>query len=115
MNNEILSNSQVLAIVLVIAAVTFLLRLMPFVLFGRKKDAPAYILWLGDVLPYALIGMLMVYCFKGVNVAVAPHGLPELIAGLFVVGIHLLLRNTLLSVGAGTVCYMVLVQYIMVA
>ncbi len=112
MNKEILSNSEVFSIVIVIALVTFALRLMPFVLFGRKKDAPNYILWLGDVLPYALIGMLVVYCLKNINLSIAPHGLPEIIASLIVVAIHLLLRNTLLSVGVGTIFYMLLVQYV---
>ena len=71
------------ALVLVMAAVTWLLRFLPFLVFRRR--VPAYVAYLGRVLPAAIIGMLVVYCLKDVDPAAAPHGLPELIAGAMVV------------------------------
>ncbi len=98
----------ILAIV-IMAAVTFLLRMLPFVIFG-KKQTPAFIGYLGKYLPYAIMGMLVIYCLKGVAPLVFPHGLPELIAILTVVLLHIWRRNTLLSILGGTVVYMLLVQ-----
>ena len=91
--------------VLVIAAVTFLTRALPFLLFPANKKTPGFVSYLGRVLPYAIMGMLVVYCFKGVSLLAWPFALPEFIAGAFVV-----LHNMLLSIGGGTVLYMILVQ-----
>lgn len=99
-------------IILVVAAVTAFLRFLPFVIFGGNKKTPAYITYLSGVLPYAIIGMLVVYCLKNVSIIAAPHGLPELIAGAVVVGLHLWKKNTLLSIAAGTVVYMLLIQLV---
>lgn len=99
-------------LVAVIAVVTAALRMAPFLVFGGRRETPAYIIYLGKVLPFALIGMLVVFCFKNVSFAAAPFGLPELIAGLLTAGLHIWRRNTLLSVGCGTVCYMLLVQLV---
>lgn len=66
--------------------------------------------YLGKVLPPAVIGMLVVYCFKSMRLTAFPFGLPELIAGAVVVLLHIWKRNNLLSIGVGTVLYMVLVQ-----
>ena len=95
----------------VMAGVTLLLRVLPFLIFGDRKT-PAYIEFLGQYLPYAIMGMLVVYCLKGVSLLAAPHGLPELIAVAAVVLLHLWKRNTLLSIGGGTVLYMILVQFV---
>lgn len=99
------------AIVIAIASVvTMLIRSLPFLVFGGNKKRPAVIDYLADVLPYAIMGMLVVYCLKNVSLITAPHGLPELIACVAVVLLHLWKRNTLLSIIAGTAVYMVLVQ-----
>ena len=99
------------AIVIAIASVvTMLIRSLPFLVFGGNKKRPAVIDYLADVLPYAIMGMLVVYCLKSVSLVTAPHGLPELIACVAVVLLHLWKRNTLLSIIAGTAVYMVLVQ-----
>ena len=74
------------------------------------KRTPPFVVYLGKVLPAALIGMLVVYCLKDVQIASAPHGLPELIAGAAVVLLQAWKRNSLLSILAGTLLYMVLVQ-----
>ena len=99
-------------IVAVAAAVTIALRFLPFLIFGEGRKTPALILHLGRVLPYAIMGMLVVYCLKGVALSAAPFGIPELIGCAVVAGLHIWKRNTLLSIGAGTVCYMVLVQMV---
>lgn len=104
--------SHSLWIVAVMAAVTFALRAIPFLVFGSGKKAHPAVIYLGKVLPYAIIGMLVVYCLKSTTFLQAPYGIPEIIACALVVGLHAWKRNTLLSVGAGTVCYMLLVQLV---
>ena len=90
------------------ALVTATLRFLPFLVFRRQT--PAYIVYLGRVLPAALIGMLVVYCLKDVAPAAYPHGLPELIAAVIVIGLQAWKRNSLLSILAGTAAYMAMVQ-----
>ncbi len=94
------------------ALATMLTRFLPFLIFRADKPTPKYVRYLGKALPAAIFGMLVVYCLKNVNVFAGSHGLPELIAITFVVGLHLWKRNMLLSIGGGTVCYMLLVQWI---
>lgn len=100
-------------IIVVVAIVTALLRILPFLIFTGKKT-PAFIVYLGKVLPFAIIGMLVVYCLKGVSVIQYPFGLPELIAGVIVALIHIWKKNTLVSVAVGTVSYMLLIQFIFI-
>ena len=97
--------------VAVISAVTILLRFLPFMIFG-KRETPTFVLYLGKVLPFAVMGMLCVYCLKGVSFPAFPYGLPELISVALVVLLHLWKRNTLLSIIGGTACYMLLVQLV---
>ena len=89
---------------------TMLTRFLPFLIFGRKKEAPKYIQYLGKVLPAAVFGLLVVYCLRDVNLFTGSHGLPEAIAILAVVLLHVWKRQMLLSIAGGTVCYMVLLQ-----
>ena len=96
--------------ILTVAAATFFTRLLPFLLFPVNKKTPDFVLYLGRVLPYAIMGMLIIYCFKDVEFLSRPFGLPELLAGLFVVLAHKWKHSLLLSIGGGTVLYMVLVQ-----
>ncbi|NDL68418.1 branched-chain amino acid transporter permease [Anaerotalea alkaliphila] len=91
---------------------TVLTRALPFWVFPPHKGTPRWVAYLGDVLPYGVVGMLVVYCVKDVSLTAAPHGLPEGLGILFVVLVHLWKRNTLLSIGGGTVVYMLLVQRI---
>ena len=105
-------DTQALILILIMAAVTFLLRGLPFLLFPGSKETPPYILYLGKVLPFAIIGMLVVYCLRNVQISQAPFGLPELIATVAIVIVHVWRRNTLLSIGGGTLLYMFLVQVI---
>ena len=96
----------------VISLVTAALRFLPFLIFGEKRETPPIISYLGRVLPYAIMGMLVVYCLKGISFAAFPFGIPEIIGCAVVTLLHIWKRNTLLSIGAGTVCYMLLVQFI---
>ncbi|NBJ93069.1 branched-chain amino acid transporter permease [Parablautia muri] len=99
-------------VVVVTALVTLLLRGLPFLVFGGKKKTSAFIQYLSEVLPYAIIGMLVVYCLRGVQLLAAPHGLPEILGVGAVVLLHLWKRNTLLSIALGTIIYMLLVQVV---
>ena len=99
-------------IVAVAALVTMATRFLPFLLFGGNRKTPELILYLGKVLPFAIMGMLVVYCLKDVAFLSAPYGIPELLGCAAVAALHLWKRNSLLSIGVGTVFYMVLVQLI---
>lgn len=94
------------------ALATMCTRFLPFLIFRSDKPTPKYIRYLGKALPAAIFGMLVVYCLKNVNVLSGSHGLPEGLAILLVVMLHLWKRNMLLSIGGGTVCYMLLVQLV---
>ncbi len=94
------------------ALATVLTRFLPFLIFRADKPAPKYIRYLGKALPAAIFGMLVVYCLKNVSVVTGNHGIPELIAIVSVVVLHLWKRNMLLSIGGGTICYMLLVQFL---
>ena len=87
---------------------TILLRFLPFILF--RKRVPTYIVYLGKVLPPAIIGMLAVYCLRNTELLAAPFGLPELIGVLAVLLLQLWKHDSLLSILAGTAAYMLLVQ-----
>lgn len=111
-----MSESEIHSVLLVavIAVVTMLLRFLPFLIFGGGKKTPEYITYLSTVLPCAIMGMLVIYCFRSVDFLSSSHGIPELIAAAVVVGLHLWKKNTLLSIIAGTAVYMIFVQLIFV-
>ncbi len=99
------------AMIAVIALVTAALRFLPFFIFGENRKTPPFITYLGQVLPYSIMSMLVVYCLKDITLTSAPFGIPELLSCAVVALLHIWKRNTLLSIGAGTVCYMLLVQF----
>ena len=100
------------ALVAVMAGVTILLRALPFLIFREGRKTPPYISYLGNVLPQAIIGMLVIYCLKDATLTQAPYGLPELIAGAAVVVLQIWRRSSLVSILSGTVIYMVLIRLI---
>ena len=104
--------SHAALIIVVAGAVTLLIRFLPFLIFNGKRETPPYIIYLGKVLPYAIMGMLVIYCLRGISFTAAATFLPELIACAVVVLAHVWKRNTLLSIISGTVCYMLLVQFV---
>ena len=97
------------ALVAVIAGVTIALRFAPFLLL-RGRETPKFIAYLGRVLPYAIMGMLVVYCLRGTTFTQIGGFLPQAISVALVVVLHIWKKNTLLSIIAGTACYMLLVQ-----
>ena len=100
--------------IITIAAVvlgTMVTRFLPFIVFPEGKEPPRVIQYLGGKLPYAVIGLLVVYCLKDAP-ASSTHGLPEAIAILFIIVLHKWKKNTLLSIGGGTILYMILVQMV---
>lgn len=101
--------TQSILTILVVVLGTMLTRFLPFFIFPEGKTPPAYITYLGTVLPYAVIGLLVVYCLKDAFSS-SFHGAPEIIAILCIIILHKWRKNTLLSIGGGTVIYMVLVQ-----
>ena len=104
-----MSDLMVLVLIAVMALVTMAIRFLPFVVFNGK-ETPEYINYLGKYLPYSIIAMLVVYCLKGVSVINRPYGLPEFIGVGAVALLHIWKRNTLLSIVAGTIIYMILKQ-----
>ena len=94
------------------ALATMITRCAPFIVFPSGKTPPAFIRYLGRVLPGATFGMLVVYCLKGVDVTSGSHGLPELISVLLIIVLHMWKRNMLLSIAGGTAAYMLLVQFV---
>ena len=96
----------------VMVLITAALRFLPFLIFGENRKTPPMVSYLGRVLPYAIMGMLVVYCLKDISFVRSPFGIPEIIGCAVVTLLHIWKRNTLLSIGAGTVCYMLLVQFI---
>ena len=91
---------------------TVLTRALPFMVFSSKKPTPKYIRYLGKALPAAIFAMLVVYCLKGVDLLSGSHGIPELIAICIVIALHLWQRKMILSIAAGTIAYMLLVQLV---
>ena len=104
--------TQQLITIAVVAFGTMLTRFLPFIIFPPGKPTPKYIQYIGKALPPAVFGMLVVYCLKNVTLLTGSHGLPEFIAIAVVVLLHLWKRQMLLSIAAGTVCYMLLVQMV---
>ena len=105
-----LTTVQTLVILLAVAAGTQITRWLPFVLFPEHREPPKVVAYLGRVLPPAMMGLLVVYCLRSVDLLSGSHGLPEAIAVAVIVALHLWKRNVLLSIAGGTAVYMLLVQ-----
>lgn len=99
-------------LIAVVALVTAGIRFLPFLIFNGKRETPRVITYLSQVLPSAIMGMLVIYCLKGLSFGTLAGWLPVLIAGLLTVLSYIWKRNTLLSIAGGTVCYMLLVQLV---
>lgn len=106
------SGLHALGMIIVIALVTAALRFIPFFIFNGEKPIPPFVNYLGRVLPYSIMAMLVVYCMKGISFAKAPFGIPEILSAVLVAVVHIWKRNTLLSIICGTICYMLLVQFV---
>lgn len=107
-----MSTTQLIVFFSIIAGTTFLTRVLPFLLFPENRKTPEYVIYLGKVLPYPIIGMLVIYSLKDLSLLHSPYGLPEAISIALIFILHLWKNNTLLSIGVGTISYMLLVQLI---
>ena len=99
-------------LIAVVALVTMAIRFLPFLIFNGKRETPRLITYLSQVLPCAVMGMLVVYSLKGMTFASPGGWLPMLIAGALTVLSYIWKRSTLLSIAGGTICYMLLVQLV---
>ncbi len=108
------NTSYALSAILVMAIVTFTIRVAPFILFGKNKATPKYIVYLGNYLPPAVITMLVIYCLRNVGLFSFPFGIPEMIGVITVAILHIWKRNNLVSIIGGTAIYMIAVQFIFV-
>ncbi len=104
--------TQQIATIAICVFGTMTTRFLPFILFSSRKPTPKYIQYLGKALPAAIFGMLVIYCLRKVNILGGSHGIPELIAIIVVIGLHLWKRQMLLSIAGGTITYMILVQFV---
>jgi branched-subunit amino acid transport protein AzlD len=109
-----LTTTQVLIIIAMLALGTAITRFLPFVFFPNADKAPKYVLYLGKLLPAAAISLLVVYCLRYIDFTASPRGMPEFIAIAVVVVLHLWKKNTLVSIAAGTVVFMMLYQFVFV-
>ncbi len=105
-----MNSTYIYSVIVTVALMTMLIRFLPFIVF--KNNVPKIVEYLGDVLPYSIMAMLVVYCLRNIDILGQSHGLPEIIASLFVVLIHKFKHNLLLSVVCGTVVYMFLINII---
>lgn len=105
-----MSNSYVIAMIAVMGGVTLLIRALPFLIWSGERKTPEYIVWLGNVLPYAIMAMLVVFCLKGTNFSSLEGWVPALIACLVTGGMQAWRRNSIYSIIAGTICYMILIR-----
>lgn len=101
-----------IALIFTVAIFTLLTRAFPFMVLGGKREVSPLVKYLGNVLPPAIMVILVVYCLKNVNFMIGSRGIPEILSIGVVVLLHLWRRNTLLSIGVGTVLYMILVQHL---
>ena len=108
-----MNNKELLITALIIVFATLIIRFLPFII--RKSIAERkYIKFLGDMMPYSMIALLVIYCLKEVNLIKYPYGIPELISIAIIIILHIIKRNVLISIGVGTVIYMILVQTIFI-
>ena len=103
-------NQHAALLVGIMAIGTVLLRVLPFLVF--QKRTPPLISYLGQVLPPAIIGLLVIYCLKDISLRSAPFGLPEILAAFLVIGLHAWNRNSLLSILSGTAAYMLMLRLV---
>ena len=105
-----MSDKYIIAVILIMAIVTALLRFLPFLLFDRGEKLPRWVSYLGKVLPPAVMSMLLVYCLRNIDFSGGNHGFAQLICVGVAMLLHSLKRNTLLSIGVSTLLYMIIIQ-----
>lgn len=101
-------------IIAVIALLTYAARLFPFIIFGRGNKVPDIVIYLGEVLPPAVMVLLIFYCIRNISLFVYPYGIPEFSAILLTVILYLTVKNNLVAMISGTILYMILIQVVFV-
>ncbi|MBR2122197.1 MAG: branched-chain amino acid transporter permease [Lachnospiraceae bacterium] len=91
---------------------TMATRFLPFIIFRDGERTPAFIRYLGRVLPGAVFALLIVYCLKDVSFFRYSYGLPEAAGIAATLILHKWKRQMLLSIAGGTAVYMILVQFV---
>ncbi|TXJ30191.1 branched-chain amino acid transporter AzlD [Brachyspira aalborgi] len=109
-----MNNKELLITALIIVFATVIIRFLPFIIIRKSIAERRYIKFLGDMMPYSMIALLIIYCLKEVNLIKYPYGIPELISIAIIIILHIIKRNVLISIGVGTVIYMILVQTIFI-
>lgn len=109
-----MNNKELLITAFIIVLATVIIRFLPFIIIRKSIAERKYIKFLGDMMPYSMIALLVVYCLKEVNLIKYPYGIPELISIAIIIILHIIKRNVLISIGVGTVIYMILVQTIFI-
>lgn len=109
-----MNNKELLITALIIVFATVIIRFLPFIIIRKSIAERKYIKFLGDMMSYSMIALLVVYCLKEVNLIKYPYGIPELISIAIIIILHIIKRNVLISIGVGTVIYMILVQTIFI-
>lgn len=102
---------QIMTIGICIAG-TMATRFLPFLIFHENRKTPAFIQYIGNLLPSAVFGMLIIYCLRNVQILQGSHGIPELISILVTSLLHIWKRQMILSIAGGTLCYMFLLQFL---
>ena len=112
MSNSVIMYSII--IIAVIAILTFAARLFPYVIFGRGNKVPELVIFLGQVLPPAVMVLLIVYCIRNISIFVYPYGIPEFSAILLTAILFVTVKNNLVAMISGTVLYMILIQMVFI-
>lgn len=109
-----MTNKELLLTAIIIVFATAIIRFLPFIIIRKSIAKRKYIKFLGDMMPYSMIALLVIYCLKDVNLIKYPYGIPELISIAIIIILHIIKRNVLISIGAGTIIYMFLVQTVFI-
>lgn len=109
-----MTNKELWITIGILALGSLITRALPFILFPDNKDLPPYIKYLSNILPFTVMGLLVVYCLKDVPILSYPHGVPELISIIIIALLHLWKKNSLISIAGGTIVYMFLVQVVFI-
>jgi branched-subunit amino acid transport protein AzlD len=108
------TTTQLILFFVIVALGTFFTRALPFILFPENIPIPRFMKYLADILPYTIIGLLVVYCLKDINLTQSPQAIPEAISIVVIILLHIWKKNTLLSIGGGALLYMILIQSVFV-
>ena len=101
---------NLILIITVCALCTMLTRALPFLVFGSDRPVPKIVDYLGKVLPPTIIATLVIFALRNSDILAQNHALPELIGVLTAAILHIVSKNSLISIGASTILYMVLLR-----